>query len=290
MDSNISNTPFCDGSLTENPHDNENCKINLHKRWKYISTDVGNTISLHDCIINSWEHDNGDIILIFKDGFDVGANNSQNNTGRFLNTGSAEVRLTSASFAGASTSKREYFNNDGIMLNSKPAEKLDINYKDYQCEVLDWCFDPEKHRFYINGGIYGQLPWINANLEFICLDVIYCWNEYHGDSWIEQVKKSKNIRKLLCRLGFVSHIFTGSINDIPCNRACYVYPGRDTAYCGFENMYDSNGFYIINIAQNLIEAEKMIFIESIRYPESLTAEEFTGEVERWLMKSAGITF
>ncbi len=290
MDRNISNTPFCDGSLTDNPHDSENCETKLHKCWKYISTDNGSTISLHDCIINSWELDNGDIIMIFKDGFDVSDKNPQNNTGRFLNTGSAEVRLTAASFTGASSSKSEYFNCDGVMINSKPAGKLDINYKDYQCEVLSWRFDPEKHRFYINGGIYGQMPWIDANLEFSCLDVIYCWNEHCRDSCYEQYKKSKNIRKLLCRLGFVSHIFTGSINDIPCNRACYVYPGCDTAYCGFENMYDNNGFYIIKTAQNLNEAEKMIFIESIRYPESLTAEEFTGEVERWLMKSAGITF
>ncbi len=67
----------------------------------------------------------------------------------------------------------------------------------------------------------------------------------------------------------------------------YVYPVCDTAYF-FDQMYDSNGFYIINIAQNL--SEKNIFKESVRYPENLTAEEFIVEVERWLKKSAGINF
>jgi hypothetical protein len=92
------------------------------KRLKYISTDPGSTISLHDCVINSWDHENGDIIMIFMDGIDVGENNPQNNTGRYLNTGYAEVRLISASFVGASTSKQESFNRDGVMLWSKPAE------------------------------------------------------------------------------------------------------------------------------------------------------------------------
>jgi hypothetical protein len=155
--------------------------------------------------------------------------------------------------------------------------------------VLNLCFKPEKQRFYISGGIYGQIPWTDANLEFSCLNVIYCWNEYRRDSWIEQYKKSKSIGELLCRLGFVSHIFTGSINDIPCNRACFVYPGCDTAYCGFENMYDGNGFYIIKTVRNLNEAEQNIITESVRFPESLTADQFAAEVERWLIKSAGIT-
>ena len=71
------------------------------------------------------------------------------------------------------------------------------------------------------------------------------------------------------------------------NIIIYVYPVCDTAYF-FDQMYDSNGFYIINITQNL--SEKNIFKESVRYPKNLTAEKFTVEVERWLKKSAGITF
>lgn len=289
MDENVNNARFRDGSFTDNPHDSINCEINLNKRWKYISTDIENTISLHDCVINSWGRNNGDIIMIFRDGFNVSESNPQNNTGRNLNTGSAEVRLTAASFVGASTSKQDSFNYNDVMLSSKPAEKLDINYEDYDCEVINWRFDQEKHSFYFNGDIFGQIPRRHTNLEFSCLNVIYCWNEYRGDSWIEGYKKSKSINELFCRLGFIRYSIAGNINGIPHGRTFYIYPGCDTAYC-FNNMSDCNGvFYIIKTAQNLNEAEKNNFLESVRYPESLTARELTAEVERWLKKSAGIT-
>ena len=67
------------------------------KDWRFCSQE-GDTISLHDCIMDHTEWEKGGLWLVFESGFNVTKDNSLNLTGRHRLTGKAGVFLKAGSY------------------------------------------------------------------------------------------------------------------------------------------------------------------------------------------------
>ena len=140
--------------------------------WKYKSV-CFRGVSLHDCAISGWIS-GGDTVVEFEDGFDVFADDPQNDTGRHKRTGKAAVVLKNAAFISGELSD----NNDTGTLAESDIAGLEL-------DVLDFKRFPDSVLFacdaFRNGRDAGY-----CELEFSCSDVIFCWNDYTDDAWFQR--------------------------------------------------------------------------------------------------------
>ena len=153
--------------------------------WKYESCDIEN-ISLHDHSIDAIQESGNNILLIFNDGFDVAKTHPLNDTGKFKHTATSQIILKNAKL------------HSGIMYRwswqKKMREQEEIKFthfslSGYSFEVLDWRlnFKAENGTVKLCGNMFSEDVLENgySELEFSCDDVLFCWNDYSEDAWLE---------------------------------------------------------------------------------------------------------
>lgn len=140
--------------------------------WKYASSVFGSVI-LHDYEISRWILGD-DIICVFEEGFDVFADNPQNDTGRHKHTGKAEVVLKNAAFV----SGELYDDEVTRKLSKDDLLKLEL-------DVLDFKRLPNSVIFACDAFKNGKDAGF-CELEFSCSEVIYLWNEFTEDAWFQE--------------------------------------------------------------------------------------------------------
>ena len=140
--------------------------------WKYKS-DSFRGVSLHDCEISEWVF-GADIICVFGDGFDVFANDPQNDTGRHKRTGKAAVVLKNAAFRSGELSD-----------DNSTAALTEADIAGLELDVLDFKKLPDAVLFACDAFRDGRDAGF-CELEFSCSEVIYCWNAYTDDAWFQR--------------------------------------------------------------------------------------------------------
>jgi len=144
--------------------------------WKHQSDDMNN-ISLHDHSIDELVIHDGDISLIFNNGFDIAKTHPLNSTGQSKLTGKAQIILKCAKFL------------HGTIYSSQSEEReITISMmenKIFDFEVLE--FKIEDNLFSLHGIVHEKpnSSFDSAELTFRFSDIVSCWNEYNGDSWFE---------------------------------------------------------------------------------------------------------
>ncbi len=140
--------------------------------WSFVSDDCG-SVSLHDCEISRWAFGK-DIICEFDDGFDVFADNPQNDTGRHKRTGKSEVVLKGAAYVSG-----ELYSDGGTktlaMENLSEQELWVLDFRRLINSVTLACdaFKDNKDAGF-------------CTLEFMCAEVLYRWNEFTEDAWFQE--------------------------------------------------------------------------------------------------------
>ena len=153
--------------------------------WKYESCDFEN-ISLHDHFIDTIQTNGNDILLIFDDGFDVVKTHPLNDTGKSKRATASQIILRNSKFLKGTIYHWEW------QEKKSKQEEIDLAWffnSTCSFEVLDWTlnFKAEDSTVSLN----GNMCWENSlkreysELEFSCLDVLFCWNDYSEDAWFE---------------------------------------------------------------------------------------------------------
>lgn len=141
--------------------------------WKYRSGDC-RSVSLHDCDLTECLSEEGALLLMFRYGFDVCAENPLNDTGRHKHTGKAAIALENGRFMQGmlyiSDKEEKPLNEDEIGV----VELEVLDFKRYPDSVLLEC--DALHTLY--GVCYCQV-------EFACSSVEFRWNEFTDDAWFQ---------------------------------------------------------------------------------------------------------
>lgn len=140
--------------------------------WKYKS-DNFRGVSVHDCEISEWVFGE-DIVCVFEDGFDVFADDPQNDTGRHKRTGKAAVVLKNAAFRSGELSD----DNGTATITQADIAGLEL-------DVLDFKNLPDAVLFACDAFRDGRDAGF-CELEFSCSEVLYCWNDYTDDAWFQR--------------------------------------------------------------------------------------------------------
>ena len=124
--------------------------------------DDHSSVLLHDAVVQSVRYENGDFILSMES-IIVMPNREPNETDRFLSTGQAEIRI-----------------HDTVIPDGYPMDAVDYD--------LDSC------KYNLKTGVYQLYAFIpaeechsiRAGFRFPCKSVTYSFDEFTGDSWIQQ--------------------------------------------------------------------------------------------------------
>lgn len=134
--------------------------------YKYTITEIHTNTDndrsdavLHDASTDPMYYDGHDLIIPLPDGFIVSPNSCCNETERFLQTGAGEIRLKNA----------------GCLTEFVP---FDQTY-----DILDHKYDPEKSTYVLL--LNSDFSRRSRFVEFRCDSVEYSFNDYEGDSWIQ---------------------------------------------------------------------------------------------------------
>ena len=148
--------------------------------WKYESYDFEN-ISLHDHVVDEIRLDGKDILLVFKEGFDIVKTHALNNTGKSKQTTSAQMILKDGNLI------------KGTVLRYVGAERQGTEEKIDLVWLLNFAHGIEVHSFGIKEGVfflYSHEILYDDKVDFLtleisCSQVLFCWGDYSSDAWFE---------------------------------------------------------------------------------------------------------
>jgi hypothetical protein len=153
--------------------------------YNYISENA-KSVSMHDCVtsgIETWNFSGNNISFTLKDGFAVFPDNEMNTTGRIMQTGESEVCLIGVNYKGARIPYSKPYNDKKVLIKEeRPAEIDPYRYAGQQYTILGHEYNANTKLF--NMDIFIRFPsGINLTLYFGCEKVLFCWNEFTGDSF-----------------------------------------------------------------------------------------------------------
>ncbi len=119
-------------------------------------------VTLHDASTAPIYYDGHDLILPLPDGFIVRPNGCCNDTDRFLQTGAGELRLKNAA----------------CLTEFVPFDKT--------YDILSHKYNPENHIYTLE--MWSDFSRRSRFVEFRCDSVEYCFNDFAGDSWIQDYR------------------------------------------------------------------------------------------------------
>ena len=143
--------------------------------WKYRSDDY-RSVSLHDHDLTELRPDGGELLLMFESGFDVCAENPLNETGRHKHTGKAAVALKDGKLLQGT-----------LYLSDKDEKPLgEEEIAALTIEVLDFKRYPDS--VFLECDAWGAArECCYCQIEFACSGVAFCWNEFTGDAWFQDL-------------------------------------------------------------------------------------------------------
>jgi len=143
-------------------------RYTIHETHTNIGNDRSDAV-LHDASTAPMYYDGSDLIIPLPDGFIVSPNACCNETGRFLQTGAGEIRLKNAE----------------CLTEFVP---FDQTY-----DILSHKYDPETSTYglLLNSDFSRRARFV----EFRCDSIEYGFNEYDGDSWIQDSRDHDEWRK-----------------------------------------------------------------------------------------------
>jgi len=143
--------------------------------WRFESNDHQD-IELHDNFINKIIVEDGNILLVFSDGFDVVKTHPLNNTQKSKHTTESQITLLNAQFIKGNVFIRK-------------DEKREFDYSELTKRFVHFMvsqFKIENDELYLFGNLDADgLKSEAAEIWFYCSDVIFCWNDYSSDAWFE---------------------------------------------------------------------------------------------------------
>lgn len=143
-----------------------------------------NGVTLHDCDITGWIFD-GDITIVFEDGFDVFSDCPQNGTGRHKHTGKSAVILKNGKFVSGEMSLENTYYGAGEGFGEaecRPVSKKEM--AELELEVLDFKILPDSVFLECDAWKADEDAGF-CELEFSCERVVFCWNDFTGDAWFQ---------------------------------------------------------------------------------------------------------
>ena len=146
--------------------------------WKYMSDDLEN-ISLHDHFIGEILVENGDILLVFNEGFDVVKTHLLNDTGKSKLTTKSQVILKNASYSKGAVSYTIQKRDEKDVYVNRPFDFTVLLDDSNEFEVLG--FEFKNGMLKLDGMLNSEF----ADIYFACTDVVFCWNDYSEDAWFE---------------------------------------------------------------------------------------------------------